>query len=223
MIALNRVTKSFRCGNGRKYVLRDSDFTFHSGEAVALLGRNGAGKSSLLKLLSGVTLPERGTIQRDGSVSWPVAFAAGLHGDMTGAQNIRFVARVFNRDSTDMVEYCRAMSDLGEYLAMPVRTYSAGMRARLAFAMSMAVPFDFYLLDEITSVGDMNFHAKSEDILAARLQRTGGLVVSHSLDSLKRLCTAGIVLENGQLTRHETVASAINHHRTLMAGGTASH
>lgn len=216
MIRLINVTKSYRCGAGRKSVLSAQSYCFSQGGVVGLLGRNGAGKSSLLRLLAGVSVPDSGEIVRSGTVSWPVAFSGGLHGDMTGEGNIRFVARVYGRDTSSMIDYCRAMSELGDYLKMPVRTFSSGMRARLAFAMSMAVPFDFYLIDEVISVGDVGFRQKCEGILAQRLEKTGGIIVSHAPATLRRLCNIGLVLENGRLIEHTTIDSAIAHHERSM-------
>jgi len=216
MIKLERVAKSFHGGGGRKPVLTSVSLSLDAGDSIALLGRNGAGKSSLLKLLAGILRPDSGRVVSRCSVSWPVAYAGGLHGDMTGAQNVRFVARLYGRDTRDMIRFCREMSELGAHLDRPVRNYSSGMRARLAFSMSMAVPFDFYLIDEITSVGDLAFREKSEAILAGRLHQTGGIVVSHALGSLKRLCQSGLVLENGTLTYFPRVEDAIQRHQSLM-------
>lgn len=216
MIRLKRVSKSFRYKGAYKPILSEVSIALIGGESIALLGRNGAGKSTLLRLLSGILAPDAGSIETGARVSWPVAFSGGLHGDMTGAQNARFVARVYRRDTDDMVRFCREMSELGDVLNMPVRSYSSGMRARLAFSMSMAVPFDYYLIDEITSVGDLAFREKSEAILAARLGVTGGVVVSHALGSLRRLCTSGMVLENGKLLHFDNIEEAIKRHQGLM-------
>jgi len=217
VIALENVTKTFQNGKGRRSVLNGVSVCLGRGETVALLGRNGAGKSTVLRLLAGILRPDIGRIVARGAISWPVGFAGGLHGDMTGAQNIRFVARIYGRDTSDMVRYCRQMSELGDSLSMPVRSYSSGMRARLAFSMSMAVPFDYYLIDEITSVGDLTFREKSEAILSARLRETGGIVVSHSLGSLRRMCASGLVLEGGKLTHFPDVEDAIRQYQRLLS------
>ena len=216
MIQLNNVSKSYRGENGRASILDRQTYRFQRGKVIALLGRNGAGKSTLLRLLAGSTPPSAGEILRHGTVSWPVAFAAGLHGDMTGEGNIRFVARLYRRDSCEMIRYCRDLSELGDQLKAPVKTFSSGMRARLAFSMSMAVPFDFYLIDEVLSVGDVAFRQKSERILAQRLERTGGVIVSHAPAILRRLCDTALVLENGQLIEYASVDAAIAHHEKLL-------
>ena len=216
MIQLRKVSKFFVNGSGRTDVLRPTSLALKSGETVALLGRNGAGKSTFLRMLAGITRPSAGVVERSGSVSWPVAFSGGLHGDMSGAANIRFVARIYGRDSASMLIYCREMSGLGDHLSKPVRTYSSGMRARLAFAMSMAVPFDFYLIDEVVSVGDASFRQKSEDVLAQRLARTGGIVVSHAPKTLRRLCQKALILENGRLVEYPSVDAALAAHQSMM-------
>lgn len=216
MIRLRAVSKSFGGGAARTHVLRPTTLSLNRGETIALLGRNGAGKSSFLKLLAGISHPSAGTIDRDGNASWPVAFSGGLHGDMSGTANVRFVARIYGRDSVGMLEYCREMSELGSHLEMPVRAYSSGMRARLAFAMSMAVPFDFYLIDEIASVGDASFREKSEDILAQRLARTGGVVVSHAPQTLRRLCQKALILDSGRLIEYPSVDAALVAHQSQM-------
>lgn len=154
MIELVNVHKWYLLNGVRKDVARDISFTFPAGECVALMGGNGAGKSTMLKMLAGTIRPNSGKIIRHGSVSWPVGFAGSFHGDMTGAQNARFVARVYGVDTDDMVDFAREFSRLGGHMNLPVRTYSSGMKSRLAFAISMAIKFDTYLIDEITAVGD---------------------------------------------------------------------
>ncbi|MDG2340120.1 MAG: ABC transporter ATP-binding protein [Paracoccaceae bacterium] len=217
MITLENVTKSYRTALGRKTVLQNASVDLQKGKTVGLIGRNGAGKTSLLRLLAGISRPDCGRVLSEGVVSWPVAYSGGLHGDMTGVQNIRFVARIYGRDTEHAVTYCRDMSELGDDLEIPVRSYSSGMRARLAFALSMAVPFDYYLIDEITSVGDSGFREKSEGILRSRLEITGGVIVSHAPNSLRRLCQSGMVLERGKLTYFPDVEAALRRHEQQMS------
>ena len=148
------------------------------GAKVGLLGRNGAGKTTLLGMVAGTVRPETGEIRRHGAVSWPLGFGGTFHGDLTGAQNVRFVARIYGMDTDALVAYVAEFSELGEFMNMPVRTYSSGMRARLAFGMSMGVAFDWYLVDEITAVGDANFRKKSLKVFRNRLGDAGMLMVS---------------------------------------------
>ena len=218
MLALEAVSKSFGAGERRTVVARDLTFAFPEGHAMALLGRNGAGKSSLLQMLAGTVRPDRGRVRRNGSVSWPVGFQGSFHPDLTGVENTRFVARLYGMDTVSLTEFVEGFAGLGVHFQQPVRVYSAGMKARLAFTVSMGIPFDTYLIDEVTSVGDGSFRQRSEDLLRARLARSSAVVVSHSMDLLARLCTSGAVLENGRLFFYAKVARAIEHHRCLMQG-----
>jgi capsular polysaccharide transport system ATP-binding protein len=217
-IELDHVDKTFRLHGTRTVVARDLCFAFPDGQAMALLGRNGAGKSSLLRMIAGSSDPDRGRILRHGTVSWPVGFQGSFHPDLTGLENARFAARVYGVDTGEMSDFVEGFAGLGAHFRLPVRSYSAGMKARLAFAVSMAVPFDTYLIDEVTSVGDGAFRQQSEDMLRTRLARASAVVVSHSMDLLTRLCTSGAVLENGRLFFYARVARAIEHHQALMQG-----
>ena len=218
MITLQNLSKAFVTQGVRKTVANDITFTFPSNESIGLLGRNGAGKSSLLQMIAGVIDPDDGQITSDGQISWPVGFQGSFHPDLSGAENARFVARLYGVDTRGMENFVRSFTELGDHFYLPIRSYSSGMRARLAFAMSMAVPFDTYLIDEVTSVGDAAFRAKSEALLLARLNHSGAIVVSHSMDLLRRICTSGAVLENGRIFFYAKVERAIEHHNHLMQG-----
>lgn len=218
MIELRNLHKSYRLNGVEKNVARDINFTFPTGESVALLGGNGSGKSTMLKMIAGTLTPDRGQILSDGTISWPVGFAGSFHADLTGAQNVKFVARIYGIDTDEMVDFSKEFSQLGAHFHLPVRTYSSGMKSRLAFAMSMAVPFDTYLIDEVTAVGDASFKRKSERILMERLEGAGAIIVSHSLAQLERLCTSGVVLERGRFFFYAKIARAIEHHEHTMQG-----
>ncbi|MEL6643022.1 MAG: ABC transporter ATP-binding protein [Pseudomonadota bacterium] len=215
-VVLDRVWAAHRAKGQRVPILNGASLEIPSGRAIALLGRNGAGKSSLMRLIAGAMQAESGQIHRYGRISWPVGHAGSFHGDLTGAQNVRFVARAYGIDASALVDFVTRFSELGALMRLPFRGYSSGMRARLAFATSMGVPFDTYLVDEVTSVGDAAFRARSEAMLRDRLSRAGAIIVSHALEHLEQLCSAGIVIENGTLTWHDTVRDAINHHRAVM-------
>lgn len=218
MIELRGLHKSYRLNGLEKVVARDINFTFPAGETVALIGGNGAGKSTMLKMIAGSVSPDRGEIVPQGSVSWPVGFAGSFHGDLTGAQNVKFVARIYGVDTDEMCAFAREFSELGAHFEMPVRTYSSGMKSRLAFAMSMAVQFDTYLIDEITAVGDGSFKAKSEAILGERLKTSGAIIVSHSMAQLERMCSSGVVLQKGRFFYYARVERAIEHYQHIMRG-----
>ena len=217
MIRLTNLTKSFPTPRGgRKYVARDINVTFPSGVAVGLLGRNGAGKSTLMEMIGGTVSPDSGSIETAGTVSWPVGFAGSFQRDMTGAQNVRFVARVYGVDTEALVAFVADFSELGPHLHMPVRSYSSGMRSRLAFGVSIGIPFDTYLVDEVTSVGDASFKQKSRVVFQERMKTAGAVVVTHSMPQVRKLCQAGAVLEDGQLTYYEDLEEAIAHHQANM-------
>lgn len=218
MIELRNLQKTFRLDGTRKIVARNICFTFPTGVSVGLLGRNGAGKSSLLAMIAGTLPPDSGQVISTGSISWPVGFAGSFHADMTGAQNARFVARIYGADTGEMLDFVRDFAELGAHFHLPIRTYSSGMRARLAFGISMAVPFDTYLIDEVTAVGDGAFARRSSAVLKDRLTRAGAIIVSHSMALLAELCTAGAVLDDGRLFYYARIARAIEHHEMLMQG-----
>lgn len=216
MIRLIDVSKTFHTDGVQKTVARNLTVTFPGGRSVALIGRNGAGKSSLLKIISGRMRPGAGRVDVTGTVSWPVGFAGSFHGDLSGLQNTRFVARIYGVDTDGLVDFVSDVSELGDHFFLPFRTYSQGMRARLAFAMSMGIDFDTYLIDEITSVGDESFRERSEAMLRARLERRGAIVVSHSAPMLRRMCDAAVVIENGEATWCDTVGEGLRLHRANM-------
>lgn len=213
MITLVNVSKRF----GRKVVLHNASVAFPSQGSTALLGRNGAGKSTVLRLIAGTSLQDRGQILRSGTVSWPVGFAGAMHPDLTGAENLRFLCKLYQIDYYYAFRLCAEISALGRSLFDPVGQYSNGMRARLAFAMSMTVPFDTYLLDEITAVGDQAFRDRCTYYLQQRLQNAGAIIVSHSIPTLRALCQSGCVLDQGKLHFYPHVDGAIGHYNRLMA------
>ena len=217
MIHLDHLTKTFFLKGQRRTVADDITATFPTGTSVALLGRNGAGKSSLLKMIAGTLDPTSGQILSTGTISFPVGFAGSFHGDLSGAQNARFVARIYGVDTEELLAFVEDFAEMGSYFHMPFRTYSSGMRARLAFGVSMAIPFDTYLVDEVTAVGDAAFRTKSGIVFRARMASAGAIVVSHSMTVLRELCTSGAVLENGKLYYYENLEDAIRHHDRNMA------
>ena len=218
MIALQNLTKTFRLNGTSKTVLKNADMVFPSGKSVALLGRTGAGKSRLLRLIAGTLDPTAGRVRLTGSVSWPVGFAGSFHGDLTGAQNTRFIARIYGVDSDELLDFTASFADLGTHFHLPFRTYSSGMKARLAFGVSMGIAFDTYLVDEVTAVGDAAFRTKSNDLFLARMQTAGSVVVSHSMGLVREICDAAAVLESGKLTYFDDVDAAIKYHEHNLLG-----
>lgn len=216
MIRLENVNKTFVLNGRHKTVAKDICATFETGTSVAILGRNGAGKSSLLRMIAGTLNPDRGKIVSDGSISWPVGFGGTSHPELTGVQNTRFVGRIYGVDTDELVDFVADFAALGSHFNLPVRSYSSGMRSRLAFGISMGIDFDTYLVDEITAVGDAAFKSKSEALFAERVKSRSAIVVSHSVGQVRRLCDKAAVLENGKLSFHDDVEEALSIHRDTM-------
>lgn len=210
MIVLRNLTKIFVMQGRRKVVADNINAMFPTGTSVGLLGRNGAGKSTLLQLIAGTTHATSGEVLSTGAVSFPVGLASALHKDMTGAQNTRFVARIYGADTDQLMAYVEDFAELGDHFHLPVRSYSSGMRGRLSFGINMGLRFDTYLIDEVTSVGDASFKRKSRDVFMDRMQNAGAIFVSHSMGQVREFCEAGAVLENGQLHYYPEVEEAID-------------
>ena len=213
MIRLENLSKTYWVSGEKKVVAKNISVTFPTGASVALLGRNGAGKSSLLRMIAGTMDADHGRITSDGTISWPVGFAGSFHRDLTGAQNTRFVARVYGVDTDALSAFVEDFAELGPHFHLPFRTYSSGMRSRLSFGVSMGIRFDTYLVDEVTSVGDAAFKKKSRQVFLERIRSSGAIVVSHGMSMVRRLCTSGAVLEDGHLTYYDNLEEAIAHHK----------
>lgn len=216
MIRFENLTKTFVLQGQRKTVAKNINVTFPTGVSIALLGRNGAGKSSLLEMVAGSISPDRGKIIIEGSVSWPVGFAGSFHKDLTGAQNVRFIARIYGVDTAGLLDFVEDFAELDKHFHLPFRTYSSGMRSRLAFGVSMGIRFDTYLVDEVSAVGDAAFKMKSNKVFTQRLRESGAIVVSHSMRMVRQQCQAGAVLENGTLTYYDDLEEAIARHEANM-------
>jgi capsular polysaccharide transport system ATP-binding protein len=216
MIRLENLTKVYWVKGQPKVVADNINAEFSTGESVGLLGRNGAGKSSLMRMIAGTMDPTAGRVVSDGTISWPVGFAGSFHGELTGAQNTRFIARIYGVDTDELLHFVEDFAELGPHFRLPLRSYSSGMRSRLAFGVSMGIRFDTYLVDEVTSVGDADFRRKSQAVFHARMNRSGAVVVSHSMSMIRDLCTRAAVLENGQLTFYDDVEEAIDQHERNM-------
>lgn len=217
MIRLDRVSKRFRTNGVTRHILNDVSFLLPPDRDIAVLGRNGAGKSTFLRLLAGTLSPDRGRITRYRQVSWPLGFAGSFHPALTGAQNTRFVARIYGRDSRALEDYVQAFAELGHYYHLPVGTYSSGMKARLAFALSMGVDFDVYLVDEVIGVGDTAFRRKCAEAFRARIGRSRLVMISHNPGTLRQFCNAGLVIEAGRLAFYDNLDAAIAAHERNLA------
>jgi capsular polysaccharide transport system ATP-binding protein len=215
MIQLDRVFKFYRTEGHVKIVLDHVSGVFQSGRSYGLLGVNGAGKSTTLRMMAGTELPNAGRIRRSVRVSWPLGFSGGFHPLMTGRENVKFVARVYGAGIRQVIDFVEDFSELGDYMDVPIKTYSSGMMARLAFGLSMAIEFECYLIDEITAVGDIKFQARCKAAFDARRKYSDLIVVSHSMSTIKSYCDCGAVLVDGQLMMFETVDKAVEVYNRL--------
>lgn len=209
MIYCEQLTKSYPMGSGRKQVLKGVNLRVGPGEHIGFLGRNGAGKTTLIKLIGGVEMPTSGKVRRKMSVSWPLGFGGGFQGSLTGYDNARFIARIYGHDYRQLRAFVEDFSELGPQLKMPVKTYSSGMRARLAFALSLAIEFDCYLIDEVIMVGDQNFHRKCHYELFEKRRDRALVFASHSADLIREFCNRAFVLHDGQGTIYSDVNEAL--------------
>ena len=216
MIRLENLTKSFWIKGKQKIVIDNLNLDLPSGKSLALLGRNGAGKSTLLEIIAGNMRPDYGDVVSDGTISWPVGLSSSFHGDLSGAENVRFVARIYGVDSEELLDFVADFAELGDYFNMPIRSYSSGMRSRLAFGASMGIHFDYYLVDEVTSVGDASFRKKSRVVFHDRMQNSSAIVVNHSMSQIRQFCDAGLVLENGKVTYFDDLEDAIAYHSEVV-------
>lgn len=199
MLEIKNVYKKYHTSQGGRWVLRDISLQLNKGEKIGILGRNGSGKSTLIRLISGADRPTRGQIIRDMSISWPLAFGGAFQGSLTGLDNLKFICRVYGVDYRDRIDYVQSFSELGIYLYEPIKRYSAGMRARLAFAISMAVEFDCFLIDEIVAVGDGRFHERCQHELFTKRADRAMIIVSHQADYVRQHCDRASVLVKGEL------------------------
>jgi capsular polysaccharide transport system ATP-binding protein len=212
MIEFEKVTKVFHTNGATQVILEDVDMQFPTKTNIAILGQNGAGKSTMMRLIAGADTPTRGTIYRHGRMSWPLGFGGAFNRNMTGMDSARFVARLYDADVDEVVEFVEDFSELNEALARPISTYSSGMKARLAFGISMAIDFDYYLIDETLSVGDKRFRDKCRDMFSKKLKHAHIIMISHSEKQIEEYCTSGIVLHNQKLLFFEDVRDAIEVH-----------
>ncbi len=208
MIALAAVSKGYRTRTGVKVILRDADLVLPRGRSVALMGINGAGKSTLLRIIAGTERPDRGCVSRSARISWPLGSSGGFHGSLSGLENVRFIARIYGADVRRTIDFVADFAELGTYFDMPVRTYSSGMRARLAFGVSMAIDFECYLVDEITGVGDASFQSKCRAAFQERRSRADVIMVSHSPRTLKSYCQSAVLLQDGSLSFFDNIDDA---------------
>jgi capsular polysaccharide transport system ATP-binding protein len=208
LIHLDKIVKRYRTRSGPHTVLDGISLQVSKGDKIGILGRNGAGKSTLIRIISGAELPTGGRVRREMSVSWPLAFGGAFQGSLTGIDNLRFICRVYGARFDDVLPFVQDFSELGKYLREPVKSYSSGMRARLAFAVSMAIEFDCFLIDEVISVGDARFHEKCQRELFEKRSDRAMIIVSHETHNIREHCSRACVLRNGLLQEFADVDAA---------------
>ena len=217
MFELRNITKSYLTPKGRRHVFRDLSLKIPADKNIGLIGRNGAGKSTLVRLLGGADAPDSGTIATNKSISWPVGLSGGFQGSMTGRENIKFVSRVYGAVGDAMrakVAYVEDFAEIGTWIDEPVKTYSSGMRSRLAFGLSMAFDFDYYLIDEVMSVGDAQFKRKCADVFEERLKKSKVVLVSHNMPEIQKLCDVVLLVRDGGVQIYDDVAEGIKAYNT---------
>ena len=215
MIEFCHVNKAYDMAHGKNIILNDVSFKFPDKKNIGVLGVNGAGKSTLLRLIAGSEYPDSGRIIRKGRYSWPLGFTGSFHPSLTGIENLRFACRIYKADIKYVTEYVKDFSEIGDYIYEPIKTYSSGMRSRLAFALSMAIDFEVYLVDEIMGVGDQGFQKKCKDAFAAKRENSSIIMVSHSMATIREYSDVALLLTGDNLEIHDDVDHAIELYNSL--------
>jgi capsular polysaccharide transport system ATP-binding protein len=218
MIEFRNVTKSYEMNEGKRNIILDNvSFKFPERKNIGVLGVNGAGKSTLLRLIAGSEYPDSGRIIRKGKYSWPLGFSGSFHGNLTGIENLRFACRIYNSDIEYVTEYVKEFSELGDYIYEPIKTYSSGMKSRLAFALSMAIDFEVYLVDEIMGVGDQGFQQKCKNAFDEKRKTSSLIMVSHAMGTIRDYSDIVILLTGEHLEIYDDVDLAIKDYETISA------
>ena len=219
MIKIDNITKSYLHHKaGRKYVFKDLSFTIPSGKNVAIIGKNGAGKSTLMNLLAKVDSPDSGRVITDQSISWPVGLSGGFQGSLSARENVKFIARTQGFRGLEMqekVKFVEEFAEIGDYFDLPTKTYSSGMKGRVAFGLSLAFDFDYYIVDEAMSVGDAHFKKKASDAFKAKVGQANIILVTHGMTQVRTMCDLVIILDRGKATIYEDVEEGIKVYQNL--------
>lgn len=215
MIGLRHVVKTYKIGKRSRIILDNVSMNFRLGINIGILGRNGAGKSTLMGIIGGSIKPDSGRIVRTSMISWPLGFAGCFSNSLTGRDNLRFVSRIYNKDWKNITDFVEDFSELGSYMDEPVATYSSGMRAKLAFGLSMAIGFDFYLIDEVTAVGDASFRNKCNKIFQDRKNKSTLIMVSHNIASIQTHCDIAGILNGGKVQFYNKISDAVKAYNTI--------
>ncbi|BBC71350.1 ATP-binding protein [Altererythrobacter sp. B11] len=216
MITLIDIKKQYKTSSGRLTVFENVNMTINPGERIGIMGRNGAGKSTLARIISGAEQPTSGRVRREMTVSWPLALNGGFHPRLSGADNLRFICRVYGVDFAPRMEFVQEFSELGPFLNEPTGTYSSGMRARLAFAISMVIDFDCYLIDEVTAVGDERFRDRCNVELFEKRADRAMVLISHSRRYLEEVCNRFMLLHEGRLEEYGSFRQVYHEYKKIL-------
>ena len=217
MIELKNVTKYFHTNNSKKYILKNVTMVLPNVN-IGILGRNGMGKSTLMRMLGKIEFPNEGKIASRASFSWPLGLSGGFVGNMTGRQNVKFVCNLYGKSKEEtkaVIAYVQEFSELEEYFDMPMKTYSSGMRGRLGFGLSLAFDFDFMLIDETLSVGDARFKTKAKAQLKKKIENCHAILVSHDMKTLREMCQAGLLVHEGELHYFDDIEEGIKRYNEI--------
>jgi capsular polysaccharide transport system ATP-binding protein len=216
LIRVIDLSKAYRTSRGWNSVLENVNLEISPGLKLGILGRNGAGKSTLINLLGGVDVPDSGKIERSMTMSWPLAFSGAFQGSLTGLDNLRFICRIYDKNIESVLPFVKEFAELGKYFYEPVKSYSAGMRARLAFALSMAIDFDCYLIDEVLAVGDGRFLNRCREELLVKRRDRAMVLVSHQASTVREVCDRASVLHDKKLHHFDDMDEAYEFYEELL-------
>ncbi|WP_297192235.1 ABC transporter ATP-binding protein [uncultured Campylobacter sp.] len=213
MIKLDNITKFYTLSSGKRhYIFKDFTFEFPENCSIGLMGKNGAGKSTLMRLLSGAEVPNKGRIITNKRISWPLGLAGGFQNSLTARDNVAFVARVYGykgRALKEKIKFVEDFAEIGKFFDEPMGNYSAGMRSRIGFGLSMAFDFDYYLIDEAGAVGDPSFIKKSRKLYEQRLANSNVIMVSHIVSEIRKWCDKIVLLHDGTVDVYDDVDEGI--------------
>ncbi|ANE35943.1 capsular polysaccharide export system, ATP-binding protein [Campylobacter iguaniorum] len=212
MIVLDNISKSYMLSTGRHYVFKNLSFTFPENCSIGLIGPNGAGKSTLMRILGCIDMPDSGMVKTNKTISWPVGLSGGLQLNLSARDNVKFVSRIYGFWGEDMVKkvkYVEDFAEIGRYFDQPISTLSSGMRSRVAFGLSMAFDFDYYLIDEARAVGDARFKKKSDAVYKEKLKNSNVIMVSHNMNDIKQWCDKVVLIEKGHVNIFDDVNEGI--------------
>ncbi len=215
MLVVDRLSKQYERAGRPLVLFKDLSFSLKHTDRLGILGRNGQGKSTLIKILGGVTAPTAGKVRWSMKASWPLGFGGAFQGGLTGIDNIRFIARIYSQPFGPLFDRVERFAELGDALSTPVKHYSSGMRARLAFGLSLGIDFDCYLIDEVISVGDALFREKCENELFGKLADQSFIIASHDMDFMRRTCNCALVINSGVFEWHDDLDTAIESYEEI--------